>query len=291
MTAQVAVVTGANRNPGIGYEIVRGLAQRLPSGSTVILTARNPAMGEAAARELRGEGLSGVQAVQLDIASSDSVEAFRRKVEEGHGGIDILVNNAGIAFPLNDNTPFHEQARQTVDVNYRGTKRMMEAFLPLLKPGGRMIGISSSSGQLGSSWAKEVQQRLLAKDLTIAQLDAIAEESVAAAETTTTHREAGFPGSAYGTSKALMTQLHRLMAQRVEAPGLVTAVCPGLCRTHMATGRGTCMSNVLWVGSFFAGSSAAGGADTPLWLALEVSEEERATMHSKFVKGRAVAPY
>ena len=29
----LAIVTGANRNPGIGYEIVRGLAGRLPSGS------------------------------------------------------------------------------------------------------------------------------------------------------------------------------------------------------------------------------------------------------------------
>ena len=29
----LAIVTGANRNPGIGYEIVRGLASRLPNGS------------------------------------------------------------------------------------------------------------------------------------------------------------------------------------------------------------------------------------------------------------------
>ena len=29
----LAIVTGANRNPGIGYEIVRGLASRLPTGS------------------------------------------------------------------------------------------------------------------------------------------------------------------------------------------------------------------------------------------------------------------
>ena len=36
----LAIVTGANRNPGIGYEIVRGLASRLPTGSKVILTSR-----------------------------------------------------------------------------------------------------------------------------------------------------------------------------------------------------------------------------------------------------------
>ena len=29
----LAIVTGANRNPGIGYEIVRGLSSRLPTGS------------------------------------------------------------------------------------------------------------------------------------------------------------------------------------------------------------------------------------------------------------------
>ena len=44
-------------------------------------------------------------------------------------------------------------------------------------------------------------------------------------------------------SKALMTQLHRVAAAEQPPPRLVAAMCPGLCRTYMATGRGTLMSS------------------------------------------------
>ena len=50
----VAIVTGANRDPGIGFEIVRGLAQRQSHG-TVVLCARDRGMGEEAAAKLQGE--------------------------------------------------------------------------------------------------------------------------------------------------------------------------------------------------------------------------------------------
>jgi len=286
----VAVVTGANRNPGIGYEIVRALATKMPAGTTVILTARDPAMGEPAAQELKSAGLN-VVFHQLQITDAASVDALVTYVRDTYGGVDVLVNNAGLAFPVQDPTPFPQQARATIDTNYYGTKRMMQNFAPLLRPGGRMIGVSSRSGQLGKSWSEALRCRLLAEDLTVDQLDAIAEDFVSAASEGR-HRERGFPGTAYGTSKALMTQLHRVMARDVPSPpSLVAAVCPGLCRTAMATGRGTLMSSVLWLASFAVGSSAAGGADTPVWLCCEVPESERKDYHGKFVTGRRVASF
>ena len=277
----VALVTGANRVPGIGYEIARGLALRLPEGSKVILTAREPEMGLEAVAKLKEEVKGRVEVLfhQLDIAESKSVEALEPFVSK-LGGLDVLVNNAGLAFPLNDSTPFHEQARRSVDVNYYGTKRMLALKL---KPGARVIGISSSAGAL-SGWSPEFRQRLL--DASVTELDAVAEEFVEAAAKGA-HRESGFPGSAYGTSKTLMTQLHRAM----KVDGLLCAVCPGLCRTHMATGRGTFMSNVLWLASFLVGRSAEGGADTPLWLCLEVPTEDFHKYNSCFLRGRQVRGY
>lgn len=288
--APVAIVTGSNRNPGIGYEIVRGLARRMPPETTVILTARVPELGEKAAEDLRSEGLN-VIFHQLELTNANSVAALRTFVDSKFGGLDVLVNNAGLAFKLQDTTPFPEQARQSVDANYHGTKRMVESFRGAMRPGGRMIGVSSSSGQLGSSWSEALKARLLAEDLSVDQLDAIAEEFVSAAASGN-HTEQGFPNSAYGTSKALMNQLHRVIARDIEPSStLVATLCPGLCRTYMATGRGTLMSNVLWVASFFVGSSAAGGADTPLWLCCDISDEERATCHGKFLKSRAVCSF
>ena len=287
----VAVVTGANRVPGIGYEIARGLACKLPEASTVVLTARSPDMGRDAVEKLNKELGHQVKLVfhQLDIADSSSVETLGNFIRAEFGGIDILVNNAGLAFPMNDPTPFPDQARQTINVNYYGTKRMLTTLRPLLRPNSRSVGVSSSAGQLGSSWSPQMKERLLADDLTVQSLDAIAEEFVDAAQQNQ-HREKGFPGSAYATSKALMTQLHRVLAKD-KPPALLCSICPGLCRTYMATGRGTFMSNVLWLASFIVGSSAEGGADTPVWLCTEVAEEEFASFHGRFLRGRSVQPY
>eukprot|EP00747_Dinoflagellata_sp_TGD_P022672 gnl/TRDRNA2_/TRDRNA2_129267_c0_seq1.p1 gnl/TRDRNA2_/TRDRNA2_129267_c0~~gnl/TRDRNA2_/TRDRNA2_129267_c0_seq1.p1 ORF type:complete len:338 (+),score=43.68 gnl/TRDRNA2_/TRDRNA2_129267_c0_seq1:143-1015(+) len=287
--APVAIVTGANRIPGIGYEVVKGLARKMPVGTTVILTARVPSMGLEATEALKKDGFC-VVFHQLDINDASSVETLRDFVSKTYGGLDVLVNNAGLAFPLQDTTPFSSQARQTIDVNYYGTKRMLQAFQPLLRPGGRCIGISSRSGQLSEkSWSKATMDRLLTAE-SLDQLDAIAEEFVAAAASGK-HRDEGFPGTAYGTSKALMTQLHRVFAKELPPPALVASVCPGLCRTYMATGRGTFMSNVLWLASFVVGSSAEGGADTPVWLCCEVAADDRQAFHGKFVTGRSVTPY
>jgi len=284
----IAVVTGANRIPGIGYEIARGLAHRLPQGSSVLLTARVADIGKTAAETLKKEVGEKVKVLfhQLDIADPKSVDDLRDYISKEFGGIDILVNNAGMSFPIQDKTPFNEQARRTVDVNYYGTKRMLTVLRPLLKPNARSVGISSAAGKLEGSWSESWKTKLLSESLTVEDLDQIAEDFVAAANEGQ-HKDKGFPGSAYGTSKTLMTQLHRVMAKEVP-PALLCSVCPGLCRTEMATGRGTFMSNVLWLASFLVGGSAEYGADTPLYLCLELPESEFKTVHGRFLERREV---
>ena len=68
----LAIVTGANRNPGIGYEIVRGLASRLPTGSKVILTSRIKAMGEVAVQALITQPMMQSRPNQTKLRSMDS---------------------------------------------------------------------------------------------------------------------------------------------------------------------------------------------------------------------------
>ena len=49
---------------------------------------------------------------------------------------------------MQDPTPFAEQAQQSIDINYYGTKHMIETFLPLCNRNASFIGVSSTSGQL-----------------------------------------------------------------------------------------------------------------------------------------------
>lgn len=195
MPRKLAVVTGANREDGIGYEIVRGL---LRADMDVILTSRDAAAGDRAAASFGDDAR--VAARRLDVSDAASVAALAAHVRDDRGGVDVLVNNAGLAFAFEDATPFADQARRTVDVNYYGTKRMIEALAPLLRPGARVVGVSSSAGQLGSAWGADRRARIEAA-ATTSDLDAIAEAFVAAAAAGD-HRAAGFPGTAYGASKA-----------------------------------------------------------------------------------------
>src|SRR5437763_17030941 len=82
---RAALVTGANR--GIGLEVCRQLASR---GLRVILTARDPREGDAAARALRDEGLD-VVAEPVDVTDAASIRSLARQVDA-----DVLINNAAV---------------------------------------------------------------------------------------------------------------------------------------------------------------------------------------------------
>ncbi|XP_057823952.2 (+)-neomenthol dehydrogenase isoform X5 [Cryptomeria japonica] len=166
----VGVVTGANK--GIGYAIVRQLAE---NGICVILTARDEERGKAAAKTLSDEGFHNVVFHQLDVQDESSIQAFSNWVKEKYGKLDILVNNAGISgleinydiLKANNTDPTklitsggtiegisesYEKAEECIDINYYGTKRMVEALLPLLKlaseGGGRIVNMTSRAGVL-----------------------------------------------------------------------------------------------------------------------------------------------
>lgn len=83
---------------------------------------------------------------QLDIESVDSIAKFRDYMKSTYGGIDVLVNNAAIAFKNSATEPFSEQAEVTCRVNFFATMKFCDEMLPLLKPHGRVVNVSSSAG-------------------------------------------------------------------------------------------------------------------------------------------------
>jgi NAD(P)-dependent dehydrogenase (short-subunit alcohol dehydrogenase family) len=206
----IALVTGANR--GIGREVVRRLAQE---GFTAILGARDPDKGEAAAAELRGEGL-GVESRQIDVADAESVKALGEALASDFGRLDVLVNNAAVHYDTWQRgvDADLDVVREALETNVLGAWRTTQACLPLLRrsPHGRLVNVSSGAGSLAGMGA-------------------------------------GAP--AYSVSKAALNAMTRILAAELRDAGvLVNAVCPGWVATDMGGAGGRPVehgaASVLW---------------------------------------------
>ncbi|TMU87276.1 SDR family NAD(P)-dependent oxidoreductase [Bacillus sp. BHET2] len=134
-----ALVTGANK--GIGYEVVRQLAEQ---GYEVFLGARNKELGAKAVESLR---LSNVRFIQLDISERASIQGAYNAILEMTDHIDLLINNAEIALDFNilPSEVKVEMLREIFDVNFFGTFQMIQTFLPLVKraEGGKIVNVTT----------------------------------------------------------------------------------------------------------------------------------------------------
>jgi NAD(P)-dependent dehydrogenase (short-subunit alcohol dehydrogenase family) len=145
-TKRVALISGANK--GIGLETARQLGKQ---GITVLVGARSLAKGEAAANELKSEGID-AQAIQFDVVKPADVKAAVDKIEKQFGRLDILINNAGIMLePIggnNSTTVSDDILRKTFDTNFFAVIDVTRALLPLLKKSeaGRIVNVSSILG-------------------------------------------------------------------------------------------------------------------------------------------------
>ena len=144
---RIALITGANK--GLGLETARQLGQQK---HTVLLGARDPERGEAAAATLRDEGLD-AHFVLLGPTDAASIEGAGREVEAKFGVLDVLVNNAGVLLPGDFAPPAQvtlDVLRQTFDLNVFGMHAVTQAFWPLLNKSSaaRLVNMSSSLGSL-----------------------------------------------------------------------------------------------------------------------------------------------
>ncbi|MGY1844856.1 SDR family NAD(P)-dependent oxidoreductase [Modestobacter sp. SYSU DS0875] len=143
------VITGGNKS--LGHETARRLKGY---GHRVVIGARDPERGSRAAEEL------GVEWVQLDVTSDESVTAAAAAVRERFGGLDVLVNNAGIAGPIGPVADYTGPDLMAVlDTNTGGIVRTTHAFLPLLRESPAPVIVNVSSG-LGSFAARADESRI-----------------------------------------------------------------------------------------------------------------------------------
>jgi NAD(P)-dependent dehydrogenase (short-subunit alcohol dehydrogenase family) len=141
----IALITGANK--GIGRSAAARLAGQ---GWTVLIGARDPERGSAAADELAAAGHR-VEFVALDVTSDESVTAAVKQIEASYGRLDVLVNNAGIVGPrvaALETGP--DELRACYETNVFGPVRVTRAFVPLLRRSAnpRVVMVSSGMGSL-----------------------------------------------------------------------------------------------------------------------------------------------
>jgi NAD(P)-dependent dehydrogenase (short-subunit alcohol dehydrogenase family) len=87
----------------------------------------------------------------LDVTDAASIEAARTNVAERLGGrnLDGLVNNAGYTSTAPMEFVEIGELRRQFEVNLFGAAAVARAFLPhLLRPGGRIVNISSGAGRI-----------------------------------------------------------------------------------------------------------------------------------------------
>lgn len=146
MANKVALVTGGQA--GIGAACAKRLAKDGVAIGVLDLTADLCADTVAAIEAAGGEAI----ALGADISDRAQVRAAVARLRERFGPITILVNNAGVT----DFVPFEEitEARWEVvyKINVLGQIIVAQEVLPDMKGKGwgRIVNISSSSGQTGA---------------------------------------------------------------------------------------------------------------------------------------------
>ena len=143
------LITGGNKS--LGFETARRLKEH---GHRVVIGARDPQRGQQAAEEL------GVEWVEIDVTSDESVATAAETVRERFGGLDVLVNNAGISGPFAGVDEFDGPSVLAVlDTNTVGVVRTTHAFLPLLRESAAPVIVNVTSG-LGSFTVRGDESRI-----------------------------------------------------------------------------------------------------------------------------------
>ncbi|XP_047314943.1 (+)-neomenthol dehydrogenase-like isoform X2 [Impatiens glandulifera] len=234
-----AIVTGGNK--GLGFEVCKQLAA---TGITVVLTARNEKRGLEALVKLKESASDDVTNIifhRLDVADPSTIAPLVDFVEAKFGKLDILPGwTYGKPGELIDSQ--YEIAEECLQVNYFGTKKMIEAFVPLLQlsDSPRILNVSSGAGSLQylpNEWAKGVLNDV--DNLTEERIDEVVKEFLKDCKDGTNLETKGWPKilTSYIVSKAALNAYTRVVAKKFPVI-LVNCACPGYVKTDMTDNTG-----------------------------------------------------
>jgi 2-deoxy-D-gluconate 3-dehydrogenase len=146
LTGKVAIVTGGNG--GIGLGMATGLAE---AGATVVLSGRNAAKGEKAAKGLGGKAVF----IAADVSKKADCDRLVAETVGKFGRLDIVVNNAGTTIRKNPQDYTEAEWHTVMNTNMTSAFLLCQAAYPhMLKAGGgKIVNIGSVMTLMGAPHA------------------------------------------------------------------------------------------------------------------------------------------
>jgi 3-oxoacyl-[acyl-carrier protein] reductase len=144
-TGKVALVTGSSR--GIGAEMIKAFGER-SAQCVVNYVADEQGQNKADAMMVADE-LNDPIVMECDVTQPQQVEAMMKQIQDQRGGLDILINNSGIISDRTIKKMSLDEFESVIRVNLIGTFTVTQKAAAILRNGGRVINMSSVSGQMG----------------------------------------------------------------------------------------------------------------------------------------------
>ena len=144
-TGKVVLVTGSSR--GLGAEMIKAFDRR---GAQCVVNyiadsdGQNKLDTDAVAKELQDPLV-----IECDVTRPDQVETMMKAIGDKFGGLDILINNSGIIRDRTIKKLTLDDFESVLRVNLAGTFNVTQKAAAILRKDGRIVNLSSVSGQMG----------------------------------------------------------------------------------------------------------------------------------------------
>ncbi len=142
---KVVLVTGSSR--GLGAAMIQAFGER--GAQCVVNFISDPEGRNKTEAEEVASRLKNPLTLECDVTKPDQVEAMMQRIAADFGGLDILVNNSGIIRDRTMKKLSLEDFESVLRVNLTGTFNVTQKAAAVLRNGGRVINLSSVSGQMG----------------------------------------------------------------------------------------------------------------------------------------------
>lgn len=258
-TSRIALITGANQ--GLGRALVEGLAAGMASHDRILLTGRDPSrVSAAAAAVAAGPAVARVEGRVLDVRDGDRIAALADEL----GEVDIVFSNATAR--MSPQADPADEVDAVAETSNLATTRILRAFAPRLRPGGRLIVVASALGTLD-----KLDARVAGRFASVANKDLDAVDALVAEWRQAVHdgraEEEGYGAWLNIPSKVAQVAAVRALARERRAADLdqnklLMALCPGLIDTDASRP---------WFEDMSGAQTPAEAAAWPVQLALSPS--------------------